>query len=121
MTPDVLFAGIPVSDFARAADWYERLFDRPADVVAHATERLWQVTGSGWVYVVADPRRTGNGLVAIVVGDLDATVAELAARSIDVASTEQVPDGGRKATVTDPDGNQVAFIEVPGQAGQDTL
>lgn len=113
MTPEVLFAGLPVSDFARSADWYERLFDRPCDVVAHETEQLWKVTGSGWVYVVADPQRAGNGLVAIVVADLDAAIAELAGRGIDVTSTEQVPDGGRKATVTDPDGNQVAWIEVP--------
>lgn len=119
MTPKVLFAGLPVTDFARAADWYERLFDRPCDVVAHESERLWRVTETGWVYVVSDAGRAGNGLVAIVVGDLDATVAELAARGIGVTSTEHVPDGGRKATVTDPDGNQVSFIEVPGQAGQD--
>jgi predicted enzyme related to lactoylglutathione lyase len=120
MTPEVLFAGIPVGEFGRAAEWYERLFGRPADVVAHETERLWTVTGSGWVYVVADPLRAGHGLAAIVVDDLDAAVAELAARGIDVTSTEQVPDGGRKANLTDPDGNQVALIEVPGQSGRDT-
>jgi predicted enzyme related to lactoylglutathione lyase len=120
MTPEVLFAGIPVSEFARAVEWYERMFGRPADVVAHDTERLWKVTGSGWVYVVADPQRAGNGMAAIVVGDLDTVVTELAARGIDVTSTEQVPDRGRKAKLTDPDGNEVAFIEVAGQSGRDT-
>ena len=120
MTPEVLFAGLPVTDFARAAEWYERLFGRPADIVATDTERLWRVTGSGWVYVVADGDRAGQGLVAIAVPDLDDALAELAGRGITGGAPETVAGSGRKATVPDPDGNAVALIEVPGPDAQET-
>lgn len=47
MDVDVLFAGIRVSDFEAAQTWYERFFARPADVVAHENEVMWQVTDRG--------------------------------------------------------------------------
>ena len=68
---DELFAGVAVADFPRAAEWYGRLFGRDADVVAHDREVMWQVTGTGWLYVVEDAARAGRGLVAIAVPDLD--------------------------------------------------
>src|SRR3712207_7605323 len=57
-----LFAGIAVADFPRALEWYRRLFGRDADVVAHDREVLWQVSGTGWLYVVEDAVRAGRGL-----------------------------------------------------------
>ena len=109
-----LFAGIAVADFPRAAEWYGRLFGRDADVVAHDREVLWQVTGTGWIYVVEDAARAGRGLVAIAVPDLDEAVADLRARGIDSGPVTPEGDAGRKAVVTDPEGNSVAFIEVAG-------
>jgi len=53
-----------------------------------------------------------NGRDAWLVDDLDAMIAELAARGI--RAGEPVSEGGaRKTTVTDPDGNSIAFVEVP--------
>ncbi len=40
---DVLFTGRVVSDFEVANAWYECFFARPADVVAHESEVMWQV------------------------------------------------------------------------------
>src|SRR6478672_9531896 len=97
-----VMTGIPVSDFQPAAEFYVRLLGRAPDVVANeGREVLWQVRDVAWIYVVLDHERAGSALMAWLVDDLDATLAQLAARAIEAG--EPVPEGGgRKATVTDP-------------------
>jgi catechol 2,3-dioxygenase-like lactoylglutathione lyase family enzyme len=109
---DELFAGIAVADFPRAREWYRRLFGRDADVVAHDREVLWQVSGTGWLYVVEDAGRAGRGLVAIVVPDLDRALRDLASRGIGSDPVTHEGEDARKAVVPDPEGNAIAFIEV---------
>jgi predicted enzyme related to lactoylglutathione lyase len=111
---DVLFVGMRVRDFAVANEWYRRFFARPADIVAHDEEVMWQLIGEGWLYIVRedDP---GGGLAALAVADLDATVAELAGRGIVAGPIEPQGDAGRKAIVADPDGNKLALIGVGGR------
>ena len=46
------------------------------------------------------------------VGDLDATLVELAARGLTPVLVERVGPAERKATLRDADGNTVALIEV---------
>jgi hypothetical protein len=72
MPPTHVFAGIPVADFGAARAWYEELLKRPPDLVAHETDVAWQVTDSGWIYVVEDAGRAGRALVTVLVDDLDA-------------------------------------------------
>jgi catechol 2,3-dioxygenase-like lactoylglutathione lyase family enzyme len=105
-----LLAGLAVADFPRAVEWY----GRDADVVAHDREVLWQVAGTGWLYVVEDPVRAGRGLVATEVPDLDEAVADLGARGIRCGPIGAEGDGARKAVATDPEGNTIALIEVAG-------
>jgi predicted enzyme related to lactoylglutathione lyase len=112
MEMEVLFAAVPVADFAAAVGWYEQLFGRSADVIAHDREVMWGVAEGGWLYVVEDAERAGKGLVTISVPNLDAAVREAATRGIDVGATSAVGDAGRKAVLTDPAGNSVALIEV---------
>ena len=112
MDVDVLFAGIPVSDFTAAQAWYERFFARPADVVAHETEVMWQVTDRSWLYIVGDAGHAGNGIVAMAVPDIERAVAALAARGVSTGPVHPQGDAGRKAVVLDPDGNSIAIIEV---------
>ena len=112
MDVDVLFAGVPVTDFARARAWYVRLFGREPDILANDEEVLWQVAGAGWLYVVADVARAGGALVAMAVADLDATVALLVQRDVAVGPAVLQGEAGRKAVAVDPDGNSVALIEV---------
>jgi catechol 2,3-dioxygenase-like lactoylglutathione lyase family enzyme len=109
-----LFAGVAVADFPRAAEWYGRLFGRDADVVAHDREVLWQVTGTGWLYVVEDATRAGRGLVAIEVPDLEDAVTDLGTRGIRCGPIGAEGDDARKAVATDPEGNTIALIEVAG-------
>lgn len=109
---DVLFAGLLVGRFDTAVDWYTQLFDRAPDVVAHDREVMWRVTDGGWLYVLEDAERAGRGVVSISVSDLDFLVRELAARGISSEGIEPVGDAGRKARTFDPDGNEVALIQV---------
>ena len=114
MAMQVLFAGVPVRDFSSSHEFYVQLFGHPPDVVAHETEVMWRITDGGWVYVVEDPERAGRSLVAIAVPDLQETLDELAARGLRAGPVEPQGDAARKASVTDPDGNVIAFLEVDG-------
>jgi predicted enzyme related to lactoylglutathione lyase len=114
MDVDVLFAGIPVSDFKAAQAWYERFFARPADVVAHEDEVMWQVTDRGWLYIVRDVDQAGHSMVAMAVPDIEEAASALAARGLAAGPIEREGDSGRKAVVLDPDGNSIAIIEVTG-------
>jgi predicted enzyme related to lactoylglutathione lyase len=108
-----VFAGIPVADFGRAVPHYERLFGRPADVIVHETEVMWELAGAGWVYVVSDPERAGHALVTLLVDDLDERIGELAARGIEAGAVQTLSNGVRKVAIEDADGNQVSLGEVP--------
>lgn len=112
MDVDVFFVGLAVRDFDTAREWYERFFDRPADVVAHDTEVMWQVTDRGWLYILRDDLRAGNGIVSLAVHDIEAAAAALAARDVDIGPIVPEGDAGHKAIAVDPDGNSIALLEV---------
>ena len=112
MSMEVLFAGVRVRELRTAAEWYSRLFGREADVVPNKDEVMWRVTDGGWLYLLRDEPRAGNGLVTICVTDLEAAVAELADRNIRLGPIAPVGDAGRKARGQDPDGNSVDLIQV---------
>lgn len=114
MDADVLFAAVAVADFGEARAWYERLLGRAADVVAHDEEVMWQITAGGWLVVLRDAERAGNGVVVIAVSDIESTVSALEARGVPVGPIEPEGDAGRKAVVLDPAGNRVEIIEVAG-------
>jgi hypothetical protein len=108
-----LFAGVAVADIDSARAWYERLWGRPADMLPNDNEAAWQLAGHGWVYVVGDVARAGRALVTVLVDDLDGLLAGLAERGLEAGAVETLGNGVRKAPVTDPDGNQISFGEVP--------
>ena len=114
MTMEVLFAGVRVRSLAPAVEWYSGLFGRPPDIVPNEDEVMWRVSDGGWLYVLQEPAAAGKSLVTIAVGDLDTTVAELAARDIRFGPIEPVGDAGGKARCDDPDGNSIALIQVAG-------
>lgn len=112
MLVEVFFAGLPVSDFSAVSAFYDMLFGRPADVLVKEDEEMWQVTDTSWLYLVFDPIRAGHGLVTFAVSDLDAAVAELGERGLETSQVEVIAGAGRKATVIDPEGNRISFVEV---------
>jgi catechol 2,3-dioxygenase-like lactoylglutathione lyase family enzyme len=107
-----LFAGIRVRDFAVARRWYERLLGEPS-FLPHATEAVWTLADERSVYIVEDADRAGHGVVTIFVDDLDAVVAEIAARGLEPDERLTYSNGVRKTLYRDPDGNEVGFGGAP--------
>lgn len=108
-----LFAGIPVSDYANAVAWYERLFGSPPSFFPNDVEAVWQVADHGYVYVVQRPADAGHAGHLLFVDDLDARVAGMAERGLEPARQETYSNGTRKVTYLDRDGNEFGFGGAP--------
>ncbi|HEX3293721.1 MAG TPA: VOC family protein [Solirubrobacterales bacterium] len=112
MAIDVLFAGVPVAELGPAIDWWERFLGRPPDMTPNQSERTWQLTDDGWIYVVEDRERAGNGLTTLIVDDLDARIAELNESGIETGNVERLNENTRTLMLADPDGNRIQLGEV---------
>jgi predicted enzyme related to lactoylglutathione lyase len=113
-----VFAGVPVADYDAALAWYERLLGCPPDLIPNENEAAWQVTETGWIYVIRDAERAGKAVLTLLVDDLDDRIADLAQRGLAIETPRwEVPGSVRKAVITDADGNTIAFGEVNDQAG----
>lgn len=107
-----LFAGLRVVEFAEARKWYERLLGEPT-FLAHATEAVWTLAEGRSLAVVEEAECAGHCQVTIFVDDLDACVAEIAARGLDPDERLTYSNGVRKAVYRDPDGNELGFGGAP--------
>ena len=107
-----MFVGLPVSDYATAYDWYERLLGRPADMFPHDREAVWRLTPAGSIYVVEDGERAGCGLVTVALDDLDALERRLAADGLPF-TVEAEGDSPRRLAIEDDDGNKLTFFRDP--------
>jgi catechol 2,3-dioxygenase-like lactoylglutathione lyase family enzyme len=105
---DHVFAGIPVADLDAGLDWWERLLGRAPDMYPNDSEACWQLTETSWIYVVRDAERAGNGLLTVLVGDLERELAGIAERGIEVGEVTEIP-GVIRTELADPDGNRVQF------------
>jgi catechol 2,3-dioxygenase-like lactoylglutathione lyase family enzyme len=107
-----LFAGLRVRDFEAARPWYGRLLGEPT-FFPHATEAVWTLAPDRSVHVVEDAGGAGHSVVTIVVDDLDARVAAIAARGLEPDERVTYSNGVRKALYRDPDGNELGFGGAP--------
>ena len=108
-----LFAGIPVNDYERALDWYERLLGSAPSFVPNAMEAVWELAEHRCVFIEVRPKHAGHAMHTIFVDDLDARVEEIARRGIEPAERETYSNGVRKVTYRDPDGNELGFGGAP--------
>jgi catechol 2,3-dioxygenase-like lactoylglutathione lyase family enzyme len=108
-----LFAGIPVSDFAVAVDWYERLLGAPPSSRPHDTEAVWELAQERLVYIVQKPEHAGHSINTVIVDDLDSRVAAIESRGIEPVAQETYDNGTSKTTYLDPDGNEIGFGALP--------
>ena len=106
------FLGVPVTDFSAAYGWYERLFDRPADMVPKPGDAVWHLAPRVSIYVVDDPGRAGSGLLTIAVPDLEALAARVGAGDVAIDASSSEP-GPRRLVIRDGDGNSITFFEDP--------
>jgi hypothetical protein len=113
MAFSAVFAGVHVADLGTAVAWYERFTGRAPDLIPNDDEAAWRFTGSGWVYLVRDAARAGTAAVTLLVDDLAEQLTALAERGLSPSEDETYANGVRKVTFTDPEGNTIAFGEVP--------
>ncbi|HEY3904423.1 MAG TPA: VOC family protein [Streptosporangiaceae bacterium] len=106
-----VFAGLIVADRDKAAAWYARLLGRPADMLPNDAEATWRLANEASLYLLADPGRAGQSVLTLIVPDLDAELARMAADGITPTRIE-VLEAGRKCVVEDPDGNQIGLAQL---------
>ena len=104
-----LFAGIPVNDHRAALAWYEKPFCSSPTFFPHDTEAVWDLEEHRSVFIVQRPEHAGHAMHTIFVDDLDALVAQIADRGVEPSKRETHPNGVRKVTYPDPDGNEIGF------------
>lgn len=110
-----LFAGIPVTDYAAAREWYERLVGAPASFFPNDTEAVWEIAEHRFIYIVQRPEHAGHSVLLVFVDDLGTRVAQIAERGLSPAAQETYSNGVRKITYRDADGNEVGFGGAPAQ------
>jgi catechol 2,3-dioxygenase-like lactoylglutathione lyase family enzyme len=110
-----LIAGVPVSDLDAGIDWYTRFFGRPPDLRA-GDEILWDVDEHATLFIEPNAAQAGAGRITLVAAGLDALLERLAAVGIGHEPIETYSNGVRHVDVPDPDGNAIAFAELPGAA-----
>jgi catechol 2,3-dioxygenase-like lactoylglutathione lyase family enzyme len=108
-----LFAGIPVSDYAAALAWYERLLGGPPVFFPNDTEAVWELAEHRYLYIEHLPDRAGHALHTLFVDDLDTRVAGITERGLEPTTRETYDNGVRKITYRDPDGNEIGLGGAP--------
>jgi hypothetical protein len=88
-----LFAGVRVSDIVAARPWYERLLGGEPAFFPNEIEAVWVLAEHQYLYLLEDRSGAGRALVTVMVDDLDATVAALAARGLEPDGRETFPAG----------------------------
>jgi hypothetical protein len=104
-----LFAGIPVTNYAAALKWYERLLGSPPAFFPHDAEAVWELAEHRYLYIVKQPENAGHARLALFVADLDAIVGQITDRGLDPAQRETYSNGVSKITYRDADGNEIGF------------
>jgi|SRR5579884_602370 len=111
--PTDLFAGIPVSDYAVALEWYERLFGSPPAFLPNEIEAVWELAEHRFVFIEQRPERAGHARHLAFVDDLDALVAQIAERGLEPTERETYANGVSKVAYRDPDGNEFGYGGTP--------
>ena len=105
-----LIAGVPVSDLDASIDWYTRFFGRPPDLRV-GDEILWDVDEHATLFIEPNAARAGAGRITFAGVALDSLLEHLAAQGIEHEMIE-----ADYVKIPDPDGNAIAFAELPDAA-----
>jgi catechol 2,3-dioxygenase-like lactoylglutathione lyase family enzyme len=114
-----LIAGVPVSDLDAGIDWYTRLFARSPDLHVN-DEVLWDIDEHATLFIEPNAAQAGAGRITLTVAGLDALLERLTTQGIEHELIETYSNGVRHVKVPDPDGNAIAFAEVPDAASAST-
>lgn len=97
-----LFAGIPVTEYAAALKWYERLLGSPPAFFPNDTEAVWELAEHRYVFIEQRPERAGHALHTIFVDDLDAIVAQITERGSTPRSGRPTPTACARSPTATP-------------------
>ena len=111
-----LIAGVPVSDLDAGIDWYTRFFGRQPDLRV-GDEVLWDTDEHATLFIEPNPEHAGSGRITLAVTGLDGLLERLTVQGIEHEPIETYSNGVRHVKVPDPDGNAIAFAELPDAAG----
>ncbi len=103
-----IFAGIPVSDFRQALDWYQRLLGAEPAFYPNDVEAVWQLAENCHLYIIEDVDRAGGAVSMIWVDDPVAEVDRIAGEGIEPVDLEK-HDGVWKYVFHDADGNETGL------------
>ncbi len=110
-----LYAGVPITGLDASIDWSSRLFGRPPDMRA-GDEILWDLDELSSLFIGPNAAHAGAGGITSGAAGLSALLERLAAQGIDHEPIETYFSGVRHTKVPDPDGNAIAFAELPDAA-----
>lgn len=108
-----LFAGICVSDYQAAAEWYARLLGAEPSFIPNDTEAVWELAEHRSIYITVRPGDAGHSVVTIFIDNLDERVAGITERGIEPAPQEIYGNGVRKVVYRDADGNEIGLGAAP--------
>ena len=107
-----LIAGVPVSDSTPASTPTRAL--RASAGPARWRRDPWDVDEHATLFIEPNAAHAGAGRITFAVTGLDGLLEHLATQGIAYESIETYSSGVRHVTVPDPDGNAIAFAELPG-------
>ena len=116
MTVD-LFAGVPVSDYQRALDWYERLLGSEPAFLPNATEAVWELAEHRYLYMEVLPERAGHAVGDGVRRRPRSSQDDQRRRPRHRARLygRRYDNGVREVTYRDRDGNEIGFGGAPAE------
>jgi catechol 2,3-dioxygenase-like lactoylglutathione lyase family enzyme len=105
-------ATLAVTDLERARRFYEDTLG--LDVEAEVAETVRYSCGAGTGLAIFERPMTpvDRTVAAFEVDDIEAEVAELRARGIEVEGVIKLPSGIRRAFFKDPDGNVIGMRQI---------
>jgi len=115
-----LFAGVPVADYAKAVKWYEQLLGFPPAFFPNDTEAVWKLAEHRYLYIVQQLENVGHARLTLFVDNLDEIAEHIDARGLRPAKREDYPNGVRKFTYRDADGNETGFGGGPNRSSSET-
>jgi catechol 2,3-dioxygenase-like lactoylglutathione lyase family enzyme len=99
MSISMVLSVVPVANFETSIEWYERLLGRAPDAQPMPGLADWHLTDTAWVQVYRDRDRAGETALNFAVDDL--------------RTHTTTNKNAKLASVTDPAGNTITFIENP--------
>ena len=107
-----LIAGVPVSDLDAGIDWYTRFFGRAPDLRV-GEEILWDIDEHATLFIEPNTARAWRGPHHLRRHRARRAARAPAAQRIEHEPVETYSNGVRHVNVPDPDGNALAFAELP--------